>query len=54
MNGSKVWLLEAATGQPVEASLFNGIASDHLSLWTNTWQPEMRRYVALNPTTDPP
>jgi len=54
MNESIVWLREGATGNPVQASLFDEITDDHLLLWSTTWSPEMRRYVAANAPTDRP
>lgn len=54
MNESIVWLREGATGNPIQASLFDEIADEHLVLWSRTWSPEMKRYVAVNPPSGCP
>lgn len=51
---SIVFLLDGASGQAVEASLYDEIHDDHLLLWSRSWAPEMQRHVADHPLASPP
>lgn len=44
MTESRVYLQEAASGQMVEASLFDEISDEHLTLWEQDWVPAMQAF----------
>lgn len=45
MNESKVFLIENASNDAVEASLFDGVLDEHLALWDQEWSPAMQLFV---------
>lgn len=46
MNESHIYLLESKSGDIVEASLFDEVTDSHLSLWEDSWLPEMKTHRA--------
>lgn len=50
MEASRVYLRKTATDQLVEASLVDEVTDEHLTLWSDSWQPVMKTHSSASPT----
>ena len=54
MPESQVYLMKTATGELLEASLWDEVTDAHLAMWKHSWQPAMKSYCAGRPFADKP